>query len=380
MKEMDLIDRWVLVRGAEFSLLAGAHEPAADDGIHDIDAAVGFVYIDHEAGTTLEVAGYCRDGDDGRPGVVVRPDAQTGPDLMRYDSWAECDVEILGNADAEALVGSLDIAEHLICHRTEALAPIRADRRLDPFRAPGHPDDLLVMFLDNPRKAVERVWCRAEEIAGDGSILATLLTEPRGDLGFHRGDRVGVRLTETGGGAPVLIARFRVGGSPDEPDGEAREAVALPRIDALSAATADLVPQGLLDLAAAAIIAIEEKLNTTGGKVALGAAAHVGDVDETAVLGDSPAAVPAALAELATLLRGPWRGARRLAICTMRTASGPDGDSHFFKVHVEERGADPQFVVQSFRALDASTLRVLRSGPFRHYGTAEERWLIDENA
>lgn len=76
---------------------------------------------------------------------------------------------------------------------------LRDVTELDESRAPGYPDDYLVIFLLEGRQN-EGIWCRAEGLEVDNYILiGRMLNEPNADIGIHGGDLIKAKMVPIDG-------------------------------------------------------------------------------------------------------------------------------------------------------------------------------------
>ena len=89
---------------------------------------------------------------------------------------------------------------------SEEIQAIRKIQELDPSRAPGYPDDILVLFMKEECRH-EGIWCRTEGVNIETHyVQMKLLNEPFGDFGKHRGERVDVALIRGKSGEVKAVA------------------------------------------------------------------------------------------------------------------------------------------------------------------------------
>lgn len=175
---------------------------------------IGYCYIDHETGLSFQ------------PGVVARVEDDTmqladlpSNEIMQVirirneHFFNEQEIEgkriairtVSGNAlcfPVHILIDDMSMFDEFI-KRFDCYIPIdevielRKDELLDPFRCEFYPDDVQVV-LYGENKMIEHVWVRCE-YQRDGVMYGTLLNEPYGDLGYHKGECIGFVLYDMDG-------------------------------------------------------------------------------------------------------------------------------------------------------------------------------------
>ena len=158
-------------------------------GAAEAEYVLTYGYIDHEAGTTLE--------------VLASAAAQSGKGFRFWDSNMKRAVKIRIESIADLECYSLDDDEGKLHgwykEKIDALSDYEADNDvqrsrkmnfLDPFRQFYHPDDVLVWLFKNGNQE-EGCWVRIEALDDKNHLLVgTLLNEPNQDFGCHEGNRI----------------------------------------------------------------------------------------------------------------------------------------------------------------------------------------------
>lgn len=150
------------------------------------DMMLLYGYIDIEAGITFEFVCTCHRSDDGSL-ICTDRDKSMGFKL-RYGSFTERLKVLKSGEYPERYDYIAKVIEEAYYDGTDYWET-RNMEELDPFRMPGYPDDLQVLFLKE-RQNAEMIWTRCRDVSIDGRISVELLNEPDGDLGVHLGDKV----------------------------------------------------------------------------------------------------------------------------------------------------------------------------------------------
>jgi hypothetical protein len=201
LTERDLVDRWIIADAV--------YSPPPDLGSSlDGGRLLGFVYVDHECGTTLQVTHVCR---------LEGERVQLGRDLlhgegmslkMRWGSFRP----LRWLADSErARLSLVRRPDWLAIYEVKGIERLRAATELDPLRAPGYPDDIRVLLRQPGMKGIEAVWARMEGSADGFHIDCTLLNQPFESCGLSAGDRVVVVVLPGDGGEGGEIQAYCIG-------------------------------------------------------------------------------------------------------------------------------------------------------------------------
>ena len=157
----------------------------------DDNAMLVYGYIDHEAGLSFELLCAACVYDDGE--VSLEPINRSTSFKFRYGAFQG---DVLPFMDKNQILPYLDRAQ-MIKEQYAAPEPvlqIREIQELDPSRAPGYPDDIVVFFIKEGYHN-EGIWCRT--VGADPArhlIQMKMLNEPNAPFGKHMGDVVDVTL------------------------------------------------------------------------------------------------------------------------------------------------------------------------------------------
>ena len=163
-----------------------------DETLKEANCLLCYAYIDNSAGLTYEVLGaahyydgsYYFVGERKGVGFKIRSESIT-EDLV---------LPIVNSAlrhKYEDLIENIDT--HYTCEK-EVLR-IRGFRRLDKFRHPNYPDDMLVTLYSEKYEKFEGVWVKVnkqiETTASEEDVFAgILLNEPNRDYDVHAGQEI----------------------------------------------------------------------------------------------------------------------------------------------------------------------------------------------
>ena len=170
-----------------------------------VNGALGFGYVDHEAGFTFEVLcyGHCDPQSHGlsllagndnvteklRKGLVDSSEIFGAPEEAAKDFQDKLELVLEGYVDSEAI---------------EA---VRAKEELDDNRHIDFPDDIMVQLVTVGESVdeCEMCWVRCEKQEG-GRYYGTLLDEPLFHKNVHKGDRLTFTLEASPEG-PICVAQ-----------------------------------------------------------------------------------------------------------------------------------------------------------------------------
>ena len=170
----------------------------------DDNAMLIYGYIDHDAGISFELmcAAYVFDNGD----VALEPPNDTTSFKFRMNSF-QGDIEQFNDTK---VIGPFMEKMKMINDGysvSDDVEDVREIKDLDPMRAPGYPDDIVVTFFMEGYRP-EGIWCRVETVDRQkGTIRMTMLNEPNAPFGKHIGDMVDVGLLKLDDGEikPVAI-------------------------------------------------------------------------------------------------------------------------------------------------------------------------------
>ena len=169
----------------------------------DDNAMLVFGYIDQEAGISFELLCAACVYDDGE--VSLEPTNKTTSFKFRYESFEGDEVPF---TNLSQLVPFHDRAQMIVkgYKAPDAVLEIRAIQELDPSRAPGYPDDIVVFFIKEGYRN-EGIWCRT--VGTDPArhlIQMRMLNEPNASFGKHMGDIIDVTLYQMDNGELKAVA------------------------------------------------------------------------------------------------------------------------------------------------------------------------------
>ena len=169
----------------------------------DDNAMLVYGYIDHEAGMSFELLCAACVYDDGD--VSLEPANRTTSFKFRYGSFQG---DMVPFTNESQLYPYLDRAQMIRqgYQVSEEIRMIREIQELDPLRAPGYPDDIVVMFMKEGCRN-EGIWCRTEGADAESHLLQMqMLNEPADAFGKHIGNVVDVALIRTDDGEVRAVA------------------------------------------------------------------------------------------------------------------------------------------------------------------------------
>ena len=150
---------------------------------------IGYVYIDHTAGITLDVFKvFDIQGDE----IIYResPRNKNIRVISRLDGIVKSkEVHILPDEQIEEL--ELKTPEYLSIYERPDLMKFRLDDTFHKFRAEGYPDDVQILLLPTGELKPELVWGRVEQYE-NGSVSCNLLNQPHQNFGLKINDTLNV--------------------------------------------------------------------------------------------------------------------------------------------------------------------------------------------
>lgn len=162
----------------------------------DDNAMLVYGYIDKDAGLSFELLCAAYVYDDGS--IALEPPNNTTSFKFRYDSY-NWDVEQLNDRKLLAPYEerAKDIDKWYKC--SDDTMAFRSIEEIDHLRAPGYPDDIIVLFhMDGYRN--EGIWCRIHKFDLENRLIKMkMLNEPNAPFGKHHGDQVDVELINVEG-------------------------------------------------------------------------------------------------------------------------------------------------------------------------------------
>lgn len=186
MTDREIIDKWVLAHfeTKELARLFG-------EGYEEMNAVIGFIYVDSSCGMTLNVEfGGIAAGDGFQP--IFRPINFKQRFFVRYSLFAKKEMRLLTQEEK----AELKLPEYpdwlSIYYDDEEKEEMRSLIWLDQVRAPGFPDDIKCLVYDEKTKNGEWVWATLIHQYADYRFICRLLNEPFKEFGVHKGDTISV--------------------------------------------------------------------------------------------------------------------------------------------------------------------------------------------
>ncbi|MEI7847823.1 MAG: hypothetical protein WCK35_18620 [Chloroflexota bacterium] len=184
------IDRWILAADP-LGQLASEQRHFGTSGTH----VLGFVYVDHTAGVSMDVDGFCNLNLDGSVLLIGGPRQQNESLKVRYDLLAGMDIALLDDNERNRL-GLPIYPDWLPIYHHSGAEPLRCLPLLHPLRAEGYPDDVKFLLPADTQHRGEVVWGRLENSIDDNRFECVLLNEPDQEFGLHAGEHVVISVRE----------------------------------------------------------------------------------------------------------------------------------------------------------------------------------------
>lgn len=157
----------------------------------DVFACPGFlayVYVDHEAGMTLEVLAFGNVENITKSTLIPVPAGVSIKARVPDEMQSGDKVYLLSGPFGEWYAEKVKMVNQEY-GGNDKVENFRRSVLPDPYRHPEFPDDIRVSFVPETPGNIEVCWVRGQSLAG---YIGTgiLLNEPRGNFGVHRGDTV----------------------------------------------------------------------------------------------------------------------------------------------------------------------------------------------
>jgi hypothetical protein len=171
------------------------------------DSAVGYIYIDHEAGISLKIEHLCQNlSAPGTEASLISLENLASL-RFRYNTLTKFSLKLLSTKCIQRL-GLTPAPEWVRYYDSPDLRIIREFTWLDPFRAPGFFDDVMAILPGKDKDVPEIVWVRLFRYVPDiNRFQGILLNEPFRDYGIHRNDTVDVRTVGKPGEMSIIVSR-----------------------------------------------------------------------------------------------------------------------------------------------------------------------------
>ena len=211
--ESNLIDRTLIyswIHVSDFQPYSQALHKKIDEIPGSADSAVGYIYIDHEAGISLKIEHLCRNQSAPRNKESLISLENLASLRFRYNTLTTLSLKLLSSECIQRL-GLVPVPEWVRHYDPPDLRIIREFTWLDPFRAPGFFDDVMTILPGKDKDVPEIVWVRLFRYYPDTNwFKGILLNEPFRDYGIHRNDTVEVQTVGKPGEMSLIASRYEI--------------------------------------------------------------------------------------------------------------------------------------------------------------------------
>jgi hypothetical protein len=162
-----------------------------------MESAVGYVYNDPDCGISMKIECLCTVGS---PSDRIRSYQLLGDIFslkFRYSSMKQLHITRLSDEQI-TILGFPPVPDWLEFYETPDLRVIRDLEWLDPLRAPGFFNDVMVILPHEGEEVPEFVWVRLKSHSPETNrFKGVLLNEPFHESGIHRNDIIEVERSGT---------------------------------------------------------------------------------------------------------------------------------------------------------------------------------------
>ena len=180
-----------------------------------MESAVGYVYNDPDCGISTKIECLCTLGS---PSDMISSFQLLGDIFslkFRYSSMKLLNISRLSDEQITSL-GFSPVPDWLEFYETPDLRIIRGLEWLDPIRAPGFFNDVMVILPHEGEQVPEFVWVRLKaHLPETNRFKGVLLNEPFHESGIHRNDIIDVERSGTN-----LICAMKKNPEENKPDAE----------------------------------------------------------------------------------------------------------------------------------------------------------------
>jgi hypothetical protein len=182
LKTIDFVYKWTIIKDVKNTNLKNSVSDLPGNNI------LGYVYIDNQAGITLDVY-YLFDFLNHKIQITESLIDKKIRLLLRYGSFKDLGIEILSENSVTDL--KLVVPGWLNTYRFESddLMVTRNNREIDVFRNEEYIDDVQVLLVGQGLQP-EIVWCRLEKELQGNYFLSRLLNKPNQDFKISVGELV----------------------------------------------------------------------------------------------------------------------------------------------------------------------------------------------
>lgn len=205
-QELDarIVNKWVLIHntGKMFN-----HDKERY-GV-SVDFCIGYVYVDQQAGLTIDILSYC-EVDDKSITLTKGPHDENTSMKVRFshanNTNLTCKVLTDEQLKSLSLPTEPDWLQFYKVKGQEELDRIRQINLLHPLRAPRFPDDIrFILASNNPSIQPEQVWGRIIANPQESIFIIRLLNQPNQDIdGIKINDVLAVQVKEIPNGISAM--------------------------------------------------------------------------------------------------------------------------------------------------------------------------------
>jgi len=203
-----LVYSWVFV--SDFRPYSEALHKKVDEVPSTAESAIGYIYIDHEAGISLKIEYLCRNLVSLGNEESLIPLEKLISLRFRYNTLKTVSLKLLSIESIQRL-GLAPAPDWVRHYDSPDLRIIREFTWLDPFRAPGFFDDVMAILPGKDKDVPEIVWVRLFRYFPDTNwFKGILLNEPFRDYGIHRNDIINVQTIGKPGELSLIASQCEI--------------------------------------------------------------------------------------------------------------------------------------------------------------------------
>jgi len=125
--------------------------------------------------------------------------------IIRFESLSKQNV-ITKATEQEIQQYNLIVPDYLKIYNKPKLEVFREEKLFHEFRAPGYPDDVMILLPPFDGRQPEQVWLRVEEYTPENKMVeGILLNQPNQNFGVNKNERI-IALYTPIANQPYLIA------------------------------------------------------------------------------------------------------------------------------------------------------------------------------